>query len=158
MAKELFPSEDTNAIYFSRTDFEEVFGTYSNHPFHLEEREWPTVEHYFQAMKFEKPEQQEKIRSAGTPKQARKFGRSRFARIRKDWKKVKVVFMTRAVYTKCRAHPEIADKLLATGESRLVENSLYDYYWGCGRDRRGENKYGEVLTNVRKKLKEELAT
>jgi predicted NAD-dependent protein-ADP-ribosyltransferase YbiA (DUF1768 family) len=38
----------------------------------------------------------------------------------------------------------------------LVESSNYDYFWGCGRDRRGENMYGKVLMNVREKLREEL--
>lgn len=37
----------------------------------------------------------------------------------------------------------------------LMENSQYDYYWGCGRDRLGHNAYGKVLINVRKKLREE---
>lgn len=155
MSKALFPTEDGNSLYFSRTDIDEVFGTFSSHPFVLEQKEWPSVEHYFQAMKFESIEQQEKVRAAKTPKQARKLGRKRFAKIRKDWKKVKSVYMTRALYTKCRTHPEIAEKLLKTGETRLVENSVYDYYWGCGRDRRGDNKYGEVLMNVRQKLVEE---
>ncbi len=157
MAKSLFPVEDHNALYFSRTDPQEIFGTFSDHAFQLEDKVWPSVEHYFQAMKFESPEQQEKIRSAGSPGQARKLGRSRFKRIRRDWKQVKHIYMTRALYTKCRAHPAIGEKLLATGDTRLVENSVYDYYWGCGRDRRGDNRYGEVLMNVRKKLREELA-
>lgn len=68
---------------------------------------------------------------------------------------MKVVFLTRALYTKCRTYPEISDKLLQTKQQKLVENSLYDYYWGCGRDRRGENMYGQVLMNVRNKLAEE---
>lgn len=60
--------------------------------------------------------------------------------------------MTRALYTKCKTHPDVAEQLLKTGSSKLVENSLYDYYWGCGRDRRGTNMYGQVLMNVRDKL------
>jgi ribA/ribD-fused uncharacterized protein len=63
--------------------------------------------------------------------------------------------MTRAVYTKCRAHPEVAERLLATGDAKLVENSQYDYFWGCGRDRRGHNTYGKVLMDVRSRLREE---
>jgi ribA/ribD-fused uncharacterized protein len=65
--------------------------------------------------------------------------------------------MTRAVYTKCRTHPEVAARLLATGDRRLVENNSYDYYWGCGRDRRGDNHYGRVLMNVRARLRQEAA-
>ena len=60
--------------------------------------------------------------------------------------------MTRGVYTKCRTHPEVAERLLSTGARKLVENNNYDYFWGCGRDRRGHNYYGKVLMDVRSKL------
>lgn len=155
MSGGLFAEEDENTSYFSRTDTNEDFGSYSLHPFMLEGKEWPTVEHYFQAMKFEDESYQESIRLSDSPKKARKLGRRRFRKLRPNWKKVKQVYMTRAVYTKCCSYPDIAEKLLATGNTRLVENALYDYYWGCGRDRRGENMYGQVLMNVRKKLLEQ---
>lgn len=151
----IFPDLDEKSLYFSRADVNEDFGTFSRHSFFLEEREWPSVEHYFQAMKFESGADQEKIRAADHPRKARKMGRSRFRKLRKDWRKVKTIFMTRAVYTKCKAHPDIGAKLLATGDKNLVENSQYDYFWGCGRDRRGENQYGKVLMKVREKLRSE---
>lgn len=155
MALGLFPDEDENAYYFSRSDVNEDFGSFSKHSFVLEDKEWPSVEHYYQAMKFEDQNYQEKIRSAEHPKQARKLGRSRLHKIRKDWKKVKPAYMTRALYTKCRSYPHIKEALLKTNDQRLVENSQYDYYWGCGRDRRGQNQYGRVLMSVRQKLREE---
>lgn len=156
MSNGLFPDLDAHAVYFSRADVNADFGTFSRHAFFLEGREWPSVEHYFQAMKFESEADQEKIRSAPHPQKARKWGRSRRRRLRPDWAQVKAVYMTRALYTKCKTYPEIAEKLLETGEKRLVENSQYDYYWGCGRDRRGDNRYGRVLMAVREKLRDEL--
>jgi ribA/ribD-fused uncharacterized protein len=63
--------------------------------------------------------------------------------------------MTRAVYTKCRTHQDVADLLLATGDKQIVETSTYDYYWGCGRDGRGHNTFGKVLMSVRDKLIQE---
>ena len=152
----LFPPDETEAIYFSRADVYQDLGTFSHHSFRLEDREWPSVEHYYQAMKFEDEEYRERIRQAEHPRRARKLGRSRWKRRRSDWKKIKVTVMTRGVYIKCRAHAEIAEALLATGEQALVENSNYDYFWGCGRDRRGENMYGKVLMKVRDRLREEL--
>ena len=154
MANGLFPEQDENSLYFSRSDPEEDFGTTSPHPFQLEEKIWPTVEHYFHAMKFTDDRYQEEIRNANTPKHAKKLGRSRRVKIRKDWKQVKATYMTRAVYTKCCAHPHIQIKLLDTDDKRLVENSQYDYYWGCGRDRLGINMYGQLLMNIRDKFRE----
>ncbi len=62
--------------------------------------------------------------------------------------------MTRGIYIKCRSHDDVARTLLGTGEKNIIENSQYDYYWGCGRDGRGENVYGKVLMDVRNKLAE----
>jgi len=154
MSGGLFKEPDQNTHYFSRSDADHAFSAWSKHPFELEGKEWPSVEHYFQAMKFEDEQYQEKIRLAENPKQARKLGRRRLKKIRKDWKDVKVVYMTRALYTKCRTYPNIANELLETNDQKLVENSVYDYFWGCGRDRLGKNMYGQVLMNVRNKLRE----
>lgn len=148
----LFPETDSDALYLARTDPDQALGCFSSHPFHLDEQDWPTVEHYFQATKFENPSYREKIRLADTPAQARKLGRARLRRTRKDWKQVQTTVMTRGFYIKCKTHPEVAQALLATDPLRLVESSNYDYFWGCGRDRRGENHYGKVLMNVRAKL------
>ena len=155
MANGIFPEEDEGAIYFSRSESSEDFGSTSDHSFLLENKEWPTVEHYYQAMKFNDETYQEKIRLCQSIKQVKNLGGTRLKRRRADWKQVKTTVMTRAVYTKCRSYSHIAQKLLDTENNKLVENSQYDYYWGCGRDRRGENHYGKVLMNVRGKLQEE---
>jgi hypothetical protein len=154
MATDTFSAEDQQALFFSRTDVDQAFSTYAAYPFNLDENVWPTAEHYYQAMKFTDTAYQEKIRLAATPGQARKLGRTRLKRIRRDWRKVKVAYMTRAIYTRCKTYPE-QGRLLSQSEVKLVENSQYDYFWGCGRDRRGNNHYGQVLMNVRNKLRQQ---
>jgi ribA/ribD-fused uncharacterized protein len=155
VANNLTLGDDGLSLYFARSDVSQLLGTFSAHPFTLEDQEWPTVEHYFQAMKFDAGAHQDKICTAASPKKARKLGRTRFEKIRNDWSSTRTVFMTRAVYTKCKTYPDIAALLLSTGSQKLVESSQYDYFWGCGRDRRGENMYGQILMNVRDKLAEE---
>jgi ribA/ribD-fused uncharacterized protein len=151
----VFPKIHDTALFFSRSDPNEALGSFARYSFELEGVEWPSVEHYFQAMKFDNDAYREKIRRVPHPKKARKLGRSRLKKIRSDWSQVKDVVMTRGVYIRCRTYPNLAEQLLATGDRQLVENSQYDYYWGCGRDRRGNNAYGKVLMNVRSKLLEE---
>jgi ribA/ribD-fused uncharacterized protein len=145
-------------VYVSRTDANNPLSSYSRHGFDLEGAHWPSVEHYFQAMKFDDPKEREKVRQAANPKIARRLGRRRRVKIRKDWSKVRRVIMTRGIYTKCRTHSDVAQRLLATGDAQLVETTQYDYFWGSGRDRRGSNAYGAVLMDVRKKLQEEAPT
>ena len=148
-------NSDSHALYLSRVDVNEPLSTFSRHSFFLDDAEWPSVEHYFQAMKTEDPHWRERIRQAPHPKKARGLGRSRRLPLRADWRQLRRVVMTRAVYIKCRTHAEVADRLLATGDLRLVESNAYDYFWGCGRDRRGLNTFGQVLMDVRAKLMKE---
>jgi ribA/ribD-fused uncharacterized protein len=123
--------------------------------FELDGAQWPSVEHYYQAMKFEDEAHRNKIRECTSAAEAAKLGKSRRAKRRKDWKKTSTVVMTRGTYIKCKTHPEIAEQLLSTGGLRIAELSGYDYFWGSGRDMRGKNNFGKVLMAVRDKLKTE---
>ncbi len=154
----LFPDLDEEAIFVHRSDAEDELGSYIAKGFELEGKEWKSVEHYFQAMKFSEsaPAYSEEIRAADSPKRARKLGRRKAKLLRSDWSQVRRVVMTRAIYTRCHTHKELAEALLSTGERKLIESSQYDYFWGCGRDRRGANTYGLVLMDVRRKLRQEL--
>ncbi len=152
----LFPDLEEDTLFISRSSTDEVLGTFSEHPFELEDKTWKTIEHYFQAKKFESnPSQFDKILNAKTAKQARRLGRSKFSKLRPDWKKVRRIVMTRAVYTQAMTHDAVREALLKTGKRKILENNQYDYFWGCGRDRRGENTYGKILMDVRDKLIEE---
>ena len=84
------------------------------------------------------------------PSDAKKLGRD--LTLRPDWEKVKVRLMYEICMCKFMQNPELRDKLLATGESTLIEgNNWGDYFWGkvnnCG-----ENQLGIILMDVRAKL------
>lgn len=132
---------------------ENPLGSFSSHRFHLDDADWETLEHYFQGMKFTDPDQRAAIRATATAAEARKLAERHSRAVRKDWKNIRQTVMTRGLYIKCLTHPEVAAALLRTGDRKIVENSQYDYYWGCGRDGRGHNTYGRVLMAVREKLK-----
>ncbi len=145
----LFPRIPDDALFLNRDDPHNPLAAWSRHA------SWPSVEHYFQAMKFRDPELRERIRNASHPREAQRIARRHFWKVRRDWKKVRRVIMTRGLWIKCHAHPEVADALEATGDRPIVEDSLYDYYWGCGRDQRGHNYYGKVLMDIRERWRRE---
>ncbi|WP_339074380.1 NADAR family protein [Teredinibacter turnerae] len=143
-----------NAVRFSRFDPENLFSTVSAHPLELEAEVWPSAEHYFQAQLAGSDSWREKIKAAPTPAQAYKLGCVWYKRKVRGWKNLRRVMMTRALYTKVQMYPAVRDALLSTGDETILETSLYDHYWGIGRDQRGDNMLGKVWMDIRRKLRE----
>ena len=142
-----------NEIRFYRAHDDYGFlSNFAAYPFELDGKRWPTSEHYFQAMKFLSPETQSLIRSLDTPGRAAKVGR-REKPLRNDWESVKDQFMFDAVLAKFTQNPDIARKLLDTGDAYLIEHTKNDSYWADGGDGSGENRLGEVLMAVRDSLR-----
>ena len=116
---------------------------------------WPTVEHYYQAMKTSDPADQRKIRKLDTPGKAKRAGRK--VKMRPDWEKVKEGFMMTGLRAKY-ASPDFK-KSLTTTEGEIVEfNKWHDNEWGscicvkC-RHKEGKNKLGKLLMKLREELK-----
>ncbi|MEO0443225.1 MAG: NADAR family protein [Pseudomonadota bacterium] len=143
-----------NAIRFSRLDKQHFFATVSNHSFQLEDRVWPTAEHYYQAHKFEGLPYEKIILTANTGRQAHKAGNRWLKRKVHGWKDKRRLWMTRALYRKALEYEQVKNALLATNEALLIETSLYDHYWGIGRDQRGQNMLGKVWMDIRNKLQQ----
>jgi N-glycosidase YbiA len=113
---------------------------------------WPTVEHYFQAQKFNDPAARMRILKASTPKEARTLGQSREFRLREDWDAVREQVMLEALRVKFQ-NVDAKKLLLSTGARMLVEASPFDYFWACGQDGSGLNRLGKLLVQVREELK-----
>ena len=86
---------------------------------------------------------------------AARLGRNRKVPLRSDWEATKNEIMLCAVLAKFRAHPDLEQLLLSTGQEEIIEKTTDDYYWGCGTDGTGKNKLGEILMQVRDELRGE---
>jgi ribA/ribD-fused uncharacterized protein len=132
------------------------YGWLSNfapYPIIVDDREWPTSEHYYQAAKFPSdPQYQEEIRQNVRPYDAWRFGRNPVKPVRADWDEVKETVMLTAVRAKFEQHGELAARLLGTGTVELVEHAPNDPYWGDGGDGHGANRLGHILMQVRTEL------
>lgn len=113
---------------------------------------WATVEHFFQAQKFEDSNVRERIRQAATPKEARALGQSRQFVLRTDWDEVRESIMLRALRLKFST-PAAKALLLSTDDRQLIESSPFDYFWACGQDGTGLNRLGHLLMQVRRELR-----
>jgi ribA/ribD-fused uncharacterized protein len=139
--------------FYSVGDEYGEFSNFAAYPIKLDEKLWPTSEHYFQAQKFDDAGQQEAIRTAKTPMIAARMGRDRSKKLRGDWESVKVSIMTEAVRAKFTQHEELRAILLATGDAKIVEHTTNDSYWGDSGDGSGRNMLGQVLMRVREELR-----
>lgn len=140
----------TDTIYFyAQTDPYAEFSNFAPFGVEMEGIYWRTVEHFFQAMKFNDAAYREKIRGAVKPKDAKVLGMTRALPLRPDWEEAKDAIMHAAVLKKFQTHAAPRAILLSTGTAKIVENAPMDAYWGCGPDGQGLNKLGEILMQVR---------
>jgi len=116
---------------------------------------YPSVEHFYQAMKSHDQKFRFRVAAVATPARAKWMGRN-LKNIRSDWSVVRDDIMAWAVRQKfsLSKNPELAANLIATGEVYLREgNNWGDYYWGCVPQSdgtwQGQNKLGALLMQVR---------
>lgn len=143
-------------------------------PFRLYNREWSTVENFYQASKTTDNDEFLKIASAKTPILAKRLGNQ--CTCRHDWEnivgtpdlhkifcdsqglvveRVKDHYMFLALTAKFTQNKELGERLLRTGENPLAEKSTDDY-WGIGLTNTGLNKLGRMLQLIRTRLPEYL--
>jgi hypothetical protein len=141
----------------------------SEHPIEVDGVKFPTVEHYFQAMKaklFADEEMYEKILKAKTPKAAKALGKKVQNLIPEKWDAEKDMIMEKGLRAKFVQHPELRKQLLETGDKVIGEANPRDGYWGIGSGResdksrtpskwRGKNMLGKLIMKLREVFKTE---
>ena len=147
--------ENTTPIeFYSKIPAYREFSNFFPSAFDLDGKRWPTTEHYFQAQKFTAtPEYQEEIRLAKTPEKAKSLGASREKPIRADWDQVREDVMKKALKAKFTQNADLKAMLLSTGNRPLVEANPTDSYWGYGRTKKGKNRMGILLQQLRDELR-----
>ena len=139
----------------------EAYGEFSNfspHPIRIDDRVWPTSEHYFQAQKFVGTDHEETIRKAKSPMISARLGRSRAHPLRADWEIVKDDIMREALRAKFTQHQNLKSILLSTGDAEIVEHTKNDDYWADGGDGTGKNRLGQLLMELRALLRDNSLT
>ncbi len=131
------------------------FTNFYRRPVRINGKTWPTTEHYFQAQKFIGTPFEEHICKLSSAREAFQFSREPKVQrwIRSDWNTVKDDILKLALLEKFGQHADLQKKLIDTGDKRLVEHTSNDSYWGDGGDGTGRNRLGELLMEVRRRMK-----
>jgi predicted NAD-dependent protein-ADP-ribosyltransferase YbiA (DUF1768 family) len=167
-------------IKFYRTaDWYGEFSNFADYVIKLMDKDWPTSEHFFQAMKFIGTIHEEEVRKAPKPGRAFAIGGDRKRPLRPDWDKAvdfatitdsawlksdwqrfvggpmltKDYVMLQAVRAKFTQYEELGALLLSTGTKKLIEHTTKDRYWADGGDGSGKNLLGKILMLVREELR-----
>lgn len=140
--------------------FDGEFAFLSNfHPSPISDEDgivYPTVEHYFQAMKSFDKSERFNIAIQPTPGKAKRCGRR--VALRSDWEQIKEDVMYEALIKKF-SDPFLRKLLLDTEDEYLEEGTTWhDNEWGvCSclkcQDTIGKNKLGKLLMKVREEIR-----
>ena len=119
---------------------------------------FPTVEHYFHYQKadlFNDKSAKIAILNTPNPLQAKRIGREVINFDPKAWDAVAEKHIANDIYLKFSQHPNLKEKLLATGNEDLLEANPYDSKYSIGRDGKGQNLTGKCLMRVRNLFQEQ---
>ena len=144
-----------DTIKFKR--LKEKYGCFSNfsaHPVEIGNHIFPTTEHFFQAMKVvEDSELFNRVAHAPSPKESKNIAHENKHKWIENWDAIKYKIMKMAITEKVKQHPDIKELLLSTENKMIVEDSDYDYIWGCGKDGTGQNLLGKIWMEVREEIR-----
>lgn len=70
-----------------------------------------------------------------------------------DWQDIKVTVMKTLMRAKLDQHEYVRQKLLATGNRELVEDSWRDDFWGWGPNKDGQNMMGKLWMEIRDEIR-----
>jgi hypothetical protein len=116
---------------------------------------FPTSEHFYQFMKYEKTPNWEQhhraICSDSNPRHAFNYARKN-AYDFKNFDTEKVWIMHDGLLAKFSQHPKLASLLKGTGSAKLVEHTSNDNFWGDGGNGTGQNILGKLLEQVRNQI------
>lgn len=140
----------------------------SEYPIQINDKKYLTIEHYFQAMKAEKfndNEILEKIMNTPSAKAVKALGKKVKNFIKEVWDSERLDIMIKGVRAKFVQHPELQKKLLETGTKQIGEADARDSFWGIGTSSsteiskdpskwKGQNQLGKILMILRDEFKD----
>lgn len=115
---------------------------------------FPTVEHYYQAMKFRATDERfATILNLKNPDEARLITKTAEYKInrRPDFAADKFAVMEKGLRAKFMQNPEAAEMLKATGNIPLLKSCEVCYKCGFG-EGSGQNRMGKILMQIRAEL------
>ena len=132
-----------------------MFSNFSSFQVKWRGKLWLTSEHAYQAAHFFDTDSElaNQIQMMESAHLAFKTAKSNSFKVVKNWENIKIGIMEDICRHKLQQHEYIQEKLLATLDYLIVEDSPVDSCWGWGPDRKGRNELGKVWMRLRDELR-----
>lgn len=116
---------------------------------------YPSAENAFQSLKTSDPAIKTQLSQMG-PYEAKRFGAALPGLDVDAWNRDRVSHMRQVLRLKFTQNPDLAERLLATGGSELIEGNYHnDVFWGYSlQTHKGENWLGHLLESLRQDLRQ----
>lgn len=109
---------------------------------------YPSVEHYYQAAKFQFDYDKDYILSAPTAADAKRRGNTSSAPRRHDWDEARLSEMFTGLVAKFSQHPDLLQGLVGIQPTIIEDNTWGDTFWGRYKGH-GRNCLGIMLMALR---------
>lgn len=110
-------------------------------------KQYASVEHAYQAAKFDEEELKEEIRTESTPGKAKRLANKHKDKIKDNWHDIKVAVMYTLLLEKFK-NPVLRKKLKEVDERIVEDNTWNDTFWGVCNGK-GKNNLGKLLERVK---------
>lgn len=145
-----------------------TFSNMAEYPIQIEDKRYPTVEHYFQAMKaqeFNDKDMLQKIMETPSAKAVKALGKKVKNFVKEKWDSERLDIMKRAVRAKFVQHPELQKQLVETEHKKIGDADARDLYWGIGTSEntdksrnpekwKGQNQLGKIMMSLRDEFRD----
>lgn len=139
---------DTHCYFYEQEFY--PLSNFSSFAIWFDGDDFRTSEHAYQAQKFKYAFGIfDEIVQARSAHDAYALAQKHKAYQREGWDKMKVPIMKAILWDKLRQHKYVEQKLIATGDRQLVEDSWRDDFWGWGPKTDGQNMLGKLWMQVR---------
>lgn len=150
--------ENPKILYSSKSVEYKFLSNFYICDIHIDGIRYNHVEGYYQSQKFAGVHKTafKHISNIYAPSIARNAARKYIMdnKRQEEWEEgLGIAVMMKGMMAKFIGNSELQDKLLATGDSILIENAPWDDYWGSGKDGNGKNMSGRILMEVRNAIR-----
>lgn len=126
------------------------FSIHAITPMVLDGAMWPSAALYFHAQKFKDPAARERIRNGRSMQDVFVEDRA-LPRHKPKWSTSHEQLMLKALRAKFLQHPQLREKLRATGNAYLIEDSIGEAFWTTGAP---HNTLGMMIMKIRQELED----